>query len=260
MTTSGHARDTTVRSVNRALSILQVLARTGPVGVTRIAEELGIHKSTVFRLLTTLEERGMVEQNASRGEYRIGYGVLQIAEGAVRRHDLSLISRPVCQELADEVGETVNVALRDGADLITIDQVIGGSVVTTVNWVGQRIPLHATSAGKVLLAALPEDELSAIVDAGLKRFTEHTVVDPVELRKQLDEVRKLGYGCTIDELEIGLASIGAPIRSLHGDVVAAIALSGPTLRVNTATLPAMVDRLTDAAAAISQRNGYPVPG
>lgn len=256
MSTNG---DSTVRSVNRAVSILQVLAR-GPAGVTQIADELAIHKSTVFRLLATLEARGLVEQSASRGEYFLGSGVAELAAGAIRRHDPNVLSRPICQDLADEVGETVNTSVRDGNDLISIDQVIGGSAVTTVNWVGQRTPLHASSAGKVFLAALPEAELSTILAGELEKFTEHTVVDPEALRAQLTQVTELGYGYTFDELEIGLGSIGAPIRSLRGDVVAAVSLSGPTFRVNSSTLPELSERVKAAAAAISERNGFPTPG
>lgn len=251
--------DSTVRSVNRAVSILQVLAR-GAAGVTQIADELAIHKSTVFRLLATLEARGLVEQSVNRGEYFLGSGIAELAAGAVRRHDPNVLSRPICQDLADEVGETVNTSVRDGSDLISIDQVIGGSAVTTVNWVGQRTPLHASSAGKVFLAALPDDELTAILDGDLHRFTDHTVTDPGTLRMQLEQVREQGYGYTFDELEIGLGSIGAPIRSLRGDVVAAVSLSGPTFRVNPSTLPDLSDRVKAAAAAISERNGFPTPG
>ena len=115
-------RGTSVQSVNRAVSILQVLARHGAAQVTQIAAELGVHKSTVFRLLATLESRGLVEQNSERGKYQLGYGVVQLAAGATKKHDLSLLSRPVCDELAEKVGETVNVAIHDGRKVISIDQ------------------------------------------------------------------------------------------------------------------------------------------
>src|SRR5215207_5373623 len=144
-------RDTSVQSVHRAISILQVLA-LGPAGVTDIATELGVHKSTVFRLLATLEARGLVEQHTERGRYRLGYGVVQLAAGATKSDDLSLLSRPICRQLAETVHETVNVAVHDGTAVVSIDQVLGSPTITTHNWVGQRAPLHATSAGKVFLA------------------------------------------------------------------------------------------------------------
>ncbi|WP_440712558.1 IclR family transcriptional regulator [Gordonia sp. FQ] len=252
--------DSGVRSVHRAVSILQVLARTGPVGVSRIAEEVGIHKSTAFRLLATLEARGLVDQNASRGEYRLGDGVVGLAAGVTQRHDISVISRAVCTELAQEVGETVNITVREGFELVTLDQVVGASAITTVNWTGQRQQLHATAGGKVFLAAMNDDELDEYLTTPLPRYTEFTLTDPAALRADIERVRELGYSYTGEELEIGLAAIGAPIRSLRGDVEAALAISGPSFRVNRETLPGLIEELLAAASSISARNGYPLPG
>lgn len=249
-----------VHSVDRAISVLQVLARGGPETVTEIAAQLGLHKSTVFRLLATLEARGLVEQNTSRGRYRLGYGVVQLAAGAAKKHDLSVISRPICQELAEVVGETVNIAVPDGTDVVAIDQVIGPASVTSVNWVGERTPMHAAAAGKVFLADLAEDDLRHRVSAGLTRFTDLTLVDADALSERLAEVRDRGYGVTSDEYEPGLAALAAPIRALDGRVIAAVAISGPTFRINDETIPRLATHVVAAADEISQRNGYPKRG
>ena len=119
-----------------------------PPASPRSPTELGVHKSTVFRLLATLEARGLVEQHSERGRYRLGYGVVQLAEGATKMDDLSLLSRPVCRQLAETVRETVNLVVHDGRAVISIAQVLGAPTITTVNWVGQRTPMHATSAGQ----------------------------------------------------------------------------------------------------------------
>src|SRR3712207_9425087 len=111
MQDSRTARDNSVQSVDRAISILQVLARHGTASVTEIAGELGLHKSTVFRLLATLDARGLVEQNAERGRYQLGYGEVQLAAGATKARDLSLLGLPLCRALAETVGETVNVEI-----------------------------------------------------------------------------------------------------------------------------------------------------
>ncbi|MGY1682775.1 IclR family transcriptional regulator [Geodermatophilus sp. SYSU D01176] len=250
-------RGSSVSSVERAVAVLQVLRRLGAAAVSEIAAEVGLHKSTVSRLLSTLEARGMVEQSGSRGRYRLGYGVAQIAAGVAGRHDLTVIARPVCEELARTVGETVNIVVPDGREVVSIDQVIGASAVTTVNWVGQRNPLHVTSAGKVFLAWLPPERLEEVLSDGLQRYTEHTVVDPSELRAQLADVRRRGYGSTRDEYEIGLAAVAAPIRNADGEVVAAVGVSGPTFRLDPTALPAMAGRVVAAAAEISERNGSP---
>jgi DNA-binding IclR family transcriptional regulator len=253
-------RGTSVQSVNRAISILQVLARRGAAQVTQIAAELGVHKSTVFRLLATLESRGLVEHNSERGRYRLGYGVVQLAAGATKKHDLSLLSRPVCDELAEKVGETVNVAIHDGRKVISIDQVIGSPMVTTVNWVGQRSPMHATSAGKVFLANMPPEQADAIIAEGLENYTPHTITDPAALKRQLALVRDRGYARSVEEHEIGLTAVAAPIRSMDGEVIAAVAVSGPIFRLNEDTIADVAEHVLAAAAEISQRNGFPKPG
>lgn len=260
MVNSRASRDSSVQSVDRAISILQVLARHGAAGVTEISGELAVHKSTVFRLLATLEARGLVEQSARRGQYQLGYGVVQLAAGATKKHDLSVLSRPVCRALAQTVGETVNVAIHDGHAVISIDQVIGSAAVTTLNWVGQRTPMHATSAGKLFLAHLPAAQVGAVLAEGLQRYTPHTIVDPAALTEQLALARQRGYACTLDEHEVGLAAVAAPIRSLDGQVVAAVTVSGPTFRLNEDTIPDVAKHVLAAAAEISQRNGYPKRG
>jgi IclR family transcriptional regulator, acetate operon repressor len=260
MRNTSAVRDNSVHSVDRAISILQVIARHGAAGVTEIATELDVHKSTVSRLLTTLESRGLVEQSANRGRYRLGYGVVQLAAGATKKHDLSLISRPICHGLAETVGETVNIAVNDGRSVVSIDQVIGSSTVTTVNWVGQRTPMHATSAGKVFLAHMSPQELKTSLAGGLERYTEHTIVDARILLQQLESVRTQGYSYTLEEHEIGLAAVAAPIRALEGQVIAAITISGPTFRINEHTIPSVAPHVMAAAAVISERNGYPKPG
>jgi IclR family transcriptional regulator, acetate operon repressor len=260
MVNSRGSRDNSVHSVDRAISILQVLARHGAVGVTEIATELDVHKSTVSRLLGTLEARGLVEQGSNRGRYRLGYGVVQLAEGAARKHDLSVVSRPICQDLAEAVGETVNIAVKDGTTVVSIDQVIGSATVTTMNWVGQRTPMHATSAGKVFLANMPAGELETTLAGGLVRYTDHTIVDIQVLAAELDTVRTRGYARTLEEHEVGLAAVAAPIKALNGDVIAALTISGPNFRLNEDTIPDVVPHVVSAAAEISERNGYPKPG
>jgi len=249
-----------VHSVNRAISILQVLARRGPTAVTELAGELDIHKSTVFRLLATLESRGLVDQVGTRGRYQLGYGIVQLAAGATGKLDLSVASRRVCEELANEVGESAELAIVDDGAVLTIDQVLGPAVMTTINWVGRRTALHATSAGKVFLANMPPDELADRLKGPLERFTTNTITVRRHLLEQLEVVREQGYGFTLEEYEIGLAAIAAPIRDLDGHIVATVSTSGPTFRINPDTIPSLAEQVVGAATEISQRIGQPQPG
>ncbi|MQA05863.1 MAG: helix-turn-helix domain-containing protein [Streptosporangiales bacterium] len=246
-----------MRSVDRALSILQVIAQRGELSLTDIAAAVDVHKSTAFRLLGTLEARGMVERVADGGAYRLAYGVVQLAAAATRGYDLSVLSRPVCQQLADQLGETVNIAIHDGLAVISIDQIIGSAAVTTVNWVGQRTPMHATAAGKVFLAHLPESHLDTLE---LVAYTEHTTTDATALRDQLVAVRDLGYATSVEEHEVGLVAVAAPIRAFAGDVVAALVVSGPTFRLTPEILPDLAAAVAAGATEISHLNGVPKPG
>lgn len=249
--------ETAVQSVDRAITVLEILARRGDAGVTEVAGELGVHKSTAFRLLAALENRDLVEQTADRGKYRLGFGIIRLAGATTAQLDLSRASRPVCERLAGEVGETVNVAVLAGDVAINITQVRGPAAITSHNWVGQRTPLHATSSGKVLLAHQPESVARQIIGPRpLPRFTPLTIVSPADLLAQLGSIREEGYGRTVEELEVGLNAVAAPIRGHDGSVVAAVSASGPSYRLDAERLPQVAQAVLAGAAQISARIGY----
>jgi len=245
----------TVQSVDRAIVILEILARSGEVGVTELARELGVHKSTAFRLVAALERRDLVEQNAGRGKYRLGTGILRLAGATTSRLDLVQESRTVTRALAQHTGETVNLAvLSDGAALY-MDQIAGSSALQPHNWVGQRIPLHATSNGKVLLSSLERSEVARQVPA-LRAYTANTITTLDALMRELDEVRQRGFAIAIDELEIGLTAVAAPVRNIHGEVMASLSISGPTFRLDARRVPQMTDAVVSAGQEVSRRLGW----
>src|SRR3954466_1850950 len=254
MATSGEAL-ASVQSVDRALTILGILARLGEAGVTDIAAELGVHKSTAFRLVATLESHGMVEQNEERGKYRLGVGVLRLAGATTARLDVVQEARPVCRKLAADSGETVNIAVLSDRSALYLDQVAGQSALQSHNWVGQHIPLHATSNGKVLLSGLSTDEIDKRVPR-LPSYTAETVTTKARLRRDLATVSEQGYAVAVDELEVGLTAIAAPIRNAHGDVIASISVSGPTFRLGEPRVKELVPLVQDAAEEVSTRLGY----
>ena len=246
-----------VQSVDRALAILECLARLGEAGVTELAAELGVHKSTAFRLAATLEGRRMVEQTTDRGKYRLGVGILRLAGATTARLDVVQESRPVCRALAAATGETVNIAVLSEHSALYLDQVAGSSALQPHNWVGQHIPLHATSNGKVLMAWLPPAELGDLLGR-LPAYTGLTITHKGKLRKQLEVVRDQGYAVAVDELEVGLTAIAAPVRNAHGDVVCSMSISGPTFRLSAERVEDVVPQLVEAADELSHRLGWGV--
>jgi DNA-binding IclR family transcriptional regulator len=246
-----------VQSVDRAISVLEILSRRGEAGVSEVAAEINVHKSTAFRLLGALEARGLVEQAEDRGKYRLGFGIIRLAGGVNTQMDLPRRSRPTCQRLAEEIGETVNIAVLRSSYAVNLDQVRGPSAVTAYNWVGQLTPLHATSSGKVLLAHVEAKQRAKLLSEGpLERLTDRTVTDVDEIERQLTEAREKGYAFCLEELEDGLNAMAAPIRSYHGDVVAAVSVSGPAYRFSAERMHALAPLLVSGAAEISARLGY----
>jgi DNA-binding IclR family transcriptional regulator len=244
-----------VQSVERALNILEILARVGEFGVTEIAAELDVHKSTAFRLMSTLESHDLVEQTGDRGKYRLGVGMLRLAGATTARLDLVQEARPICRKLAADTGETVNLAVLSENSALYIDQVAGTSALQSHNWVGQHIPLHATSNGKVLLSELEKAYLDAVLGT-LPAYTEATVTTKARLRAELAEVRERGYAEAVDELEVGLTAVAAPIRNAHGDIIASMSVSGSTFRLTEDRVPAAIEQVTAAAREVSFRLGW----
>ncbi|AZI57291.1 IclR family transcriptional regulator [Nakamurella antarctica] len=254
-----------VQSVDRALTILQLLAADGELGVTEMAGILKVHKSTAFRLVATLENHGLVEQVSHNSRYRLGVGVLRLAGATRGRLDVVRESRYVTGDLANSIGETVNLVILANSETLYLDQVAGPSALQIHNWVGRRNPLHATANGQVLLAhqsLRARDELidSILDNAGhFTALTSHTVLDPETLRSKLDTVAKRGYAVAIDELEEGLTAIAAPIRGGDGDVIASLSVSGPSFRLTADRIDATAALVVEAAGQISARMGFAVP-
>jgi DNA-binding IclR family transcriptional regulator len=245
-----------VQSVDRALLVLELLARHGELGVTELAAELAVHKSTAFRLVTALERRDLVHQIADRGKYRLGLGILRLASATTGRLEVSREGREICERLAHDLGETVNIAILEDGAAVNVLQEYGNSSVMTRNWIGRRTPLHATSSGKVLLAFADETLRKSVLTATLETLTEHTHTDPDALLRELAEVAGRGWASTNEELELGLTAVSGPIRDGGGRVVAAVSVSGPSYRLTPDSFGAVAEQLLEGAAEISSRMGY----
>jgi DNA-binding IclR family transcriptional regulator len=245
-----------VQSVDRAVAILEILARDGEAGVTEVARELDVHKSTASRLLAALDQRELVTQDTARGKFRLGTGIVRLAGAASQRLDVVQESRPVCRALAQEVGETVNLVILSGRDALYLDQAAGPAALSPHNWAGQRIPLHATSDGKVLLAYLSQAELAGCLTPPLARFTDRTITTLDEFSPVLAEVRRRGFATAVDELEAGLTAIAAPVRNAEGNVAASISASGPSFRIPADRIGQVAESVRRAAAEVSRRLGW----
>ena len=256
MSSPKQERSNLVQSVDRALAIMEFLAAQGDASVTDIAKALGIHKSTAFRLLATLEQRGFVEQERNRGNYRLGLSLVHLAGTVTSNLELVRLGRPICERLSQETQETVNLALLERDTVLNIDQVIGDSAVVSMNWVGHRSPLSCTSTGKAILAFLPELEQLHFISKPLERCTEHSIQKFEILENQLKDARTQGYAFTIEELELGMNAVAAPIFSFEGRAIAAICVSGPSYRLIDSEIPRLGELTKNAAREISSLLGW----
>lgn len=234
-----------VESVKRAFSILRCFSiERAELGVTEISRELGVHKSTVSRLLSTLESEHAVLRNPESGKYRLGVGLLELSGFVTLHADLRRVARSFMSQLAQLTQETVNLAVIEGDEVVNIEHIAPfGRHVMNIGWVGRRTPLHASSTGKVLLAYSPATDLKAILQKPLTKFTEHTLVEFSELQAEMALIREQGYATGLEELEIGLNAIGAPIRDHTGRVIAALSTAGPAYRLS-------VERINDVLAPL----------
>ena len=249
-------RNNFVQSVDRAITVMELLSRRGWSGVTEVAKTLDIHKSTAYRLLTTLRDRGLVEQDAATEKYRLGFGLVMLASSVTADLDIARCSQPVCDQLAEQVRETATVAVLEGDDAVIIHQSTSGFSALGVDWSGRHTPLHATAAGKMFLHYMPEDQRHHILQEPLQRYTENTIVDPATLEDRIREGQDSGYWYTVEELEIGLNAIAAPIRCADGAVVAAVSVSGPAFRLLRESFPRIGEQCIRAAAEISRCLGF----
>ncbi len=238
---------TTVQSIDRAFAVLRSLT-AGPAGVTDIADRVELPKSTVSRLLSTLEELGAVEQVAVGGEYRIGWAMLELAAAARPGRSLVSVARPHLAELNRLTGEAAGISIPDGIEMLYLDQLTPDSELQVRDWTGHRIPMHAVPSGQVVLASDPE-LVARVTDGPLTRFTEHTITSAVELQKRLALVDHDGYAWAFEEFAVGLNSVAAAVRAEDGHVIASLHVYGPASRfpgdVDLAELGALVRATAD---------------
>jgi DNA-binding IclR family transcriptional regulator len=233
-----------VQSVERAFAILSSVAAR-PAGVTALAERLDLPKSTVARLLGSLEDLGAVERVAGR-RWQVGPGVTSLAATGSPARSLAALARGQLSRLVESVGEDAGLAVPDGYDVLYVDQVECDHPVQVRDWTGTRVPMHAVPSGLVFLAEWPASAIDGYLTRELARLTPATVVDPDQLRSRLEDVRRSGYAWGLEEFAEGINSVAAPVHDARGNVVAAIHVHGPAYRFPDA---GDADRVTTAVIA-----------
>lgn len=244
-----------IQSIQRAVAIMRLFSESEPeLGVIEIGRRLSLHKSTVSRILATLQAEGLVQQNPETAKYSLGAGLVSLAGVALGQLNVRGIALPVMEELARETQETTCLIAREGNDGVCIAEIPAPRSIRYVTWLGRRTPLHCTANGKVILAhdmahgATPPAELNA--------FTPHTETDPARLDHQLSAVVQNGYATERDEFIEGTTAVAAPVFDHQRRMVAALAIAGPTFRMEDELVAGFVPQLLDSVRAISIQLGY----
>lgn len=242
-----------VRSVSRALNILEAMAREQRgIGLVAISRLAGLDPTTTHRLLHTLEEHGFVSQNPSDGKYNLGIRVFQIGNAVTHVTILRQVTRPFIQILMERTGETASLAVADGTEAMYVEQVTGPHFLRTFTEVGRQVPMHATAVGKALMMDWNEADIHRLAQRGLKRATPNTIASEEALVNEVQRSRELGYATDMEEFEIGARCLGAPIVGSDGRILCAISISGPATRMTVERLRTLVPAVTKSAAEISQ--------
>lgn len=247
-----------VQVLDRAFGVLDLLAhRNSEVGASEISDHLGLHKSTVHRLLMVLEQHRLIERNSVNGKYWLGLKLFELGSKAVARLDLLERAKPFLESLVAKTGETAHICVFDKDEMVSLANVESPQTVRTPATVGIRTPVHCTSVGKAVLAFWPAAELERVLARGeLRPFTRNTIVDPELLRIELRRVAELGYSIDDEEIEEGMRCVGAPVRNYTETVIASISVAGPAYRLPPEKIPEMAGHVVEVANQLSVELGH----
>lgn len=220
-----------IQVIDRVAQLLDVIAaNNGPVSLKILSSETGLHPSTAFRILASLVEHGLVERSSS-GHYRLGVKLLQLGSRVQARLDMRREARPIMDWLRNEIGETVNLVMREGDEVVYVERATPSRMMRVEQVIGGRAPLHVTAVGKLFLAeGGAEACLEYAERSGLRPHTPHSITDPAQLWRSVKSALQEGYALDNQEAEMGVGCIGVPIRDSSGRMIAGISVSAPIER------------------------------
>ena len=250
----------TMQSLDRALGVLSAVARFERAALSDLAREIDVPTATTHRILTTLQKHGYVTFDDERQEWMIGIEAYRTGASFLRRNSVLEIGRPILRRLMQDSGETANLAVPDGAEVVFVGQVETSNPIRAFFPPGARTPMYASGTGKAILAAMKEASLQKVLrGTELTAFTQHTQVPEPQLLLDLAKTRRRGWSLDREERYEGMSCIGAAIYNDRGEPCAGISVSGPSVRFDETRAPELADLVTKAAAEITFLSGGRTP-
>lgn len=243
-----------LRTVNRALDVLLLFDKEHPEwSVAELSQALGLHRSIVYRILRTFEQRGVVTRSNTGGRYRLGLKLVELANVVLASMDLRQVARPAMERLVRETGEAAFLTVVSEDESVCIEKVDSPQPIRAMLTIGDRSPLYAGASNKLLLAYLPADTIDELIARGLQPITPRTITDPIPLKQSLAKIRQQGWAYTVGELTPGAAAISVPLWDSNGTVVAALSIAGPASRFSEDRLQTLIEITCQAAEEVSHQ-------
>lgn len=246
-------------TLDKGLHVLEVLAEVESVAgltLTELSRMLGMHRTTLLRMLTTLQARGYVSRDPVSDRYQLGMKVLALSATLLRRLDIRQVARPMLQALCAETGELVHLVVLDDSAVVTIERLEGNQTISLRTELGARRPAYCTASGKAILATMSAGEVAAILAHGMPPMTPRTITSPAVMEQHLAEVLRRGFAWDDEERNEGVRCVAAPIFGHEGRAVGAVSIAAPMLRTPWERLWSLGDAVTRAAVAVSRELGY----
>jgi len=246
-----------VQSIDRAVMILKLFTnKDRELKLTKIAEELNLHKSTTFGILNTLKHHGLIRQNEENQKYSLGIKLLEFGNLSLSCLDIHQIADSILSNIRDVTEETVCIGILDGFDMVYIDKKETYQSMRFTATIGTKYPAYCTSAGKAMLAYFDQELIDAEFPSDLESYTVNTITSKSLLIKELKEVRENGYSIECEEIFEGIISVAVPILDFSGQARYAISVSGPTSRMNDKKIHEIIKLLRNATENVSMKLGY----
>ena len=244
-------------SLDHALVILEIIGDgRAPLGLSEIVRKTGYAKTTVHRVLLTLVRRGFVRKEYQTGRYQLTLKLFEIGSTAVSQLGIKDVAKPHLEAVRNLSGETAHLAIMDDHGVFYIDKIESTQSIRMYSYIGSRAPIHCTAVGKVLLAYQSDERIENFLAPGLKAYTHNTIVSKDKLLEELRKIRKQGYALDNEELEIGLFCIASPLRNHLKEVIAAVSISGPKVRLGKGRTRELIQVMVKTGNEISAALGY----